>query len=234
MQTENVKVSQQLTKSLSVHNSTKTIPYSPAPDESTKNKTNENDISEIMEKYEIIRKSNKSEVIGSLGLFDKIKGESPVPKGIFNIGGDGDSPGRDCSVIESPSMDHSTFVGDFNNKDMDVVLCISNIEMEEGFYNNKKNNMEILHSEERLISTKDKFGKEIDMCNLSFSGFDHGNIDRKDKSQKKNQNDINSTTVTEKANYQTKVKRRNKFIRLFLGISLFVFISIIVFVFIKV
>lgn len=57
---------------------------------------------------------------------------------------------RDCSFIQNISIDNSCFVADADNKDNDVVLCISNLEIdrkeenlqsEEKFFNVTENNL---------------------------------------------------------------------------------------------
>ena len=60
---------------------------------------------------------------------------------------------RDCSFINNISVDNSNFVGDLGNKDNDVVLCISSLEVDVDPYKNDKKfpAMNILQSEEKFI-----------------------------------------------------------------------------------
>jgi hypothetical protein len=76
---------------------------------------------------------------------------------------------RECSFIENISVDNSNFIADVE-KENDVVLCISNLEIENSTLGkkfqskdnlDKLNNNEVMQSEEKFISEKNKQNKNL-------------------------------------------------------------------------
>ncbi len=67
---------------------------------------------------------------------------------------------RECSFINNISVNHSDFLEEEENKNPDVVLCISNLDIDTGFgkkiyFNTNLNTNNVLQSEEKLMNKKE-------------------------------------------------------------------------------
>jgi hypothetical protein len=95
---------------------------------------------------------------------------------------------RECSFIQNISIDHSTFVGDADNKENDVVLCISNLDLDNTTGDKKGI---ILQSEEKLFSGggKKKYSEydiKNDMSDINPNKKDKKILEKKNLLNKEN------------------------------------------------
>jgi hypothetical protein len=175
-------------------------------DEITRKKTTANDINEIINKYDkpnlismpsfnltkqkiFEREKAREEILEVHGESINSKNKYTVP--VLNIKSAVNSSDRnqhenifldpvterECSFINNISINHSNFIYDGENKDNDVVLCISNLDIDLG-KKHEEGGMHILQSEEKFItSAKSKHDTQDNINDISI--IDSQNCDKK-------------------------------------------------------
>jgi hypothetical protein len=189
-------------------------------DEITRKKTTANDINEIVNRYEepnMIYKASMDLSRKPLGFErEKVKEENLEMHGetinsknkcrvpvlnLKNLSSERINQDnlfdpvteRECSFINNISINNSNFIYDGDNKDNDVVLCISNLDIDVHRRNNDDGGLNVLQSEEKFITTA--------------------------KSKFETQNSLNDSTLTDSHNNDrqkliahTKKKRHSKYV----------------------